>query len=375
MKICLIAPTYLPSRRANTIQTMKMAQAFTALGHTLQVVVPQNRAEHQPASWDDLAQHYGLQQRFAVDWLPANPRLRSYDYGFKAVQYARHQDADLVFTRLPQAAAIASSLGMETIFEIHDLPRGTLGPWLLRRFLGGSGARRLVVITQTLGEAISQAITPLSPPPFTLIAPDGVDLARYAALPDPPDARAQLSLPQRFTVGYTGHLYAGRGGEMILRLAKQLPEINFLLVGGNQDDVTRLSGDAAELGNLTLTGFIPNAELPRYQAACDALLMPYQRRVAASSGGDIARYLSPMKLFEYLACGRTILSSDLPVLREILNENNALLLPPDDLDAWASTLSALANDPASVQALAFQARRDAQNYDWQTRAARILVNL
>lgn len=375
MKICLIAPTYLPSRRANTIQTMKMAQAFTILGHTVQVIVPQNRADHQPASWDELARHYGLQQRFAVHWLPVNPRLRSYDYGFKAVQYTRHQGADLVFTRLPQAAAFASFLGMGTIFEIHDLPRGVFGPWLLRRFLSGSGARRLVVITQSLRDAIAQAIIPLPPAPFTLIAPDGVDLARYSDLPAAPQARAQLHLQERFTVGYTGHLYAGRGGEMILQLAAQLPEMNFLLVGGNQADVSRLGSAAAELGNLTLTGFVPNAELPCYQAACDALLMPYQRRVAASSGGDIARYLSPMKLFEYLACGRAILSSDLPVLRAILNKNNALLLPPDEIEAWVNALRALASDPARAQALAIQSRHDAQKYDWQTRATRILAGL
>ncbi len=375
MRIILIAPTYLPSRRANTIQTMKMAQAFTALGHSVQVLVPQNRAHHQPAPWDELARHYGLQQQFSVAWLPVSPRLRSYDYGFKAVQFARRQNADFVFTRLPQAAALASSLGMDTIFEIHDLPRGTLGPWLLRRFLSGSGARRLVVITESLKDAISQAITPLPDAPFTLIAPDGVDLARYDDLPAASDARAQLGLPPRFTAGYTGHLYAGRGGEMILQLAALLPEMNFLLVGGHQDDVARLRSDAAALENVILTGFVPNAELPRYQAACDALLMPYQRRVAASSGGDIARYLSPMKLFEYLACGRVILSSDLPVLREILNSRNARLLPPDDIDAWISALRNLVEDPSFSQSLAKQARHDAQQYDWDTRAARILENL
>ena len=354
---------------------MKMAQAFTALGHGVQVVVPQPRADHQPAPWDELANHYGLQQRFVVDWLPVNPRLRSYDYGFKAVQYARRQKADLIFTRLPQAAAFASSLGMATIFEIHDLPRGTLGPWLLRRFLNGSGARRLVVITQSLSDALSQAITPLPAAPFTQIAPDGVDLVRYADLPEAAAARAQLSLPDQFTVGYTGHLYAGRGGEMILKLAAQLPEMNFLLVGGNAEDIARLRGNADELSNLTLPGFVPNAELPLYQAACDVLLMPYQRRVAASSGGDIARYLSPMKLFEYLASGRVILSSDLPVLREILNEENALLLPPDDATAWVAALRALAANPARAQALATQSRRDAQQYAWNTRAAQIVENL
>lgn len=375
MKIALIAPTYLPSRRANTIQTMKMAQALTQLAHTVQVLVPQRRADHQPAAWEQLARHYGLRHRFALHWLPVNPRWRSYDYALKAVWFARRHNADLVYTRLPQAAALASAVGMATIFEIHDLPQGRLAPWLLRRFLSGRGARRLVVITAALRAALAQRVSPLPPHPFTLIAPDGVDLARYADLPSPAAARAQLGLADRFTVGYTGHLYAGRGGELILQLAAQLPDLNFLLVGGNPADVARLRAQAAELENITLTGFVPNAELPRYQAACEVLLMPYQRRVAASSGGDIAHYLSPMKLFEYLACGRVILSSDLPVLREVLNERNARLLPADQPGAWAAALRTLAENPAQGQSLAEQARRDAQQYDWQARAARLLENL
>jgi glycosyltransferase involved in cell wall biosynthesis len=121
-----------------------------------------------------------------------------------------------------------------------------------------------------------------------------------------------------------------------------------------------------------LTGFIPNAELSSYHAACDAFLMPYQRRVAASSGGDIARYLSPMKLFEYMACGRPILCSDLPVLREVLNSENAILLPPDNVDAWVNALQSLKGDTQRRLSLGAQARRDVEGYTWERRAARIL---
>ena len=72
--------------------------------------------------------------------------------------------------------------------------------------------------------------------------------------------------------------------------------------------------------NVHLTGFVPNEELPLYQAACDILLMPYEEAIAGSSGGDTARFASPMKAFEYMAAGRPILSSDLPVFREVLDE-------------------------------------------------------
>jgi glycosyltransferase involved in cell wall biosynthesis len=121
-----------------------------------------------------------------------------------------------------------------------------------------------------------------------------------------------------------------------------------------------------------LTGFVPNAELPQYQAACDVLLMPYQRQVAASSGGDISRYLSPMKLFEYLACERPIVSSDLPVLQEVLNPENAILLPGDDIDAWAAALQTLEADADLRRRLASRARQDAQQYTWEARAKKIL---
>lgn len=382
MKIALIAPTALPARRANTIQVMKMAQALAICGHTVRLASPRlSGAAPEPIRWDELARHYGLQggeaARFPVEWLPARPRLRRYDYAWHAVRWARGWGAEILYTRLPQAAALASWLGLPTLFEVHDLPQGRMGPYLFHRFLKGGGARRLVAITHALADDLTRQFGAPAGPPFTCIAPDGVDLARYAGLPAPKAARRMLELPEGFTAGYTGHLYAGRGAELLLAMAERLPEVRFLLAGGEPPDVARVQADAERGGlqNVVLTGFIPNLDLPVYQAACDVLLMPYQRQVAASSGGDISRYLSPMKLFEYLACGRTILSSDLPVLREVLNAGNAVLLPPGEPQAWAKALQALQADPARRASLADQSRQDAGLYTWEARAVKILEGL
>ena len=147
--------------------------------------------------------------------------------------------------------------------------------------------------------------------------------------------------------------------------------------GGEPRRVEKMYEDVATRGleNVILTGFVYNAELPRYQAACDVLLMPYQGRVAASSGGDISRYLSPMKMFEYLACGRAILSSDLPVLQEILNESNAMLLPAADVDSWVTVLQILQTEPKTRAALAAEARQTAEQHTWTARARLILDGL
>lgn len=391
MKIAIPAPTYLPARRANTIQVMKMAQAFSRLGHQALVMVPGEPPEASLQSWESLADHYGLELKFPLEWLPARPWFRRYDFAWRAVRRARAWGADLLYTRLPQAATLSSRMGLATILEVHDLPQGKMGPLFFRGYLRGRGARRLVVISRALLEDLVRQHGASSAPPFAIVAPDGVDLQRYVGLPSPEQARAALIAvegaaltpfeerlsPGCFVAGYTGHLYPGRGGEMLLTIAARLPDVTFLLAGGEPQDVARLRESARRggLNNVILTGFVPNARLPLYQAACDVLLMPYQRRVAASSGGDIARYLSPMKLFEYLACGRAILSSDLPVFREVLSEENAVLLPPEDVEAWAGAIRQLRSNPERRSVLAARVREEAGRYSWEARASRILEDI
>jgi glycosyltransferase involved in cell wall biosynthesis len=169
---------------------------------------------------------------------------------------------------------------------------------------------------------------------------------------------------------YTGHLYAGRGMEILLHLAQGNPAVNFLWVGGRSGDVAAWRAKVQDLGlkNILLTGFVPNVHIPLYQAAGEILLMPYERSVSVSGGGNTADICSPMKMFEYMACGRAILSSDLPVLREVLNENNAVLVPPEDSTGWQAALSRLVGDEALRRRLGAQARSDVAQYTWQERA-------
>jgi glycosyltransferase involved in cell wall biosynthesis len=205
----------------------------------------------------------------------------------------------------------------------------------------------------------------------------GVDLEPYQDLPQPEQVRHALGLRSGLTVGYTGHLYPGRGLELMTTLARLNPEVHFLWVGGEPGDVSRWKRrlETEGIGNITLTGFIPNENLHQYQAACEFLLMPYQHAIAGSSGGDTAKFASPMKVFEYLASGRVILSSDLPVLREILDESNSVMLPADEPAAWDKTLKALIQQPEQRIKLGNAAKKTALEHSWKARAERILAGL
>jgi glycosyltransferase involved in cell wall biosynthesis len=364
MKLALISTSQVPSSAANSIQVMKVGQALRQLGHDLLLLVPQGGAQPAP----NLAEWYGLKEDFPIEWLTAAARLKRYDFCWRAVRRAAAWGAQAVYAWPLQAALLASWHGLPTLFELHEPPTGRIGPWLFRAYLRAQTPKRVLPISKALLDRMGLNAAQC------VISHDAVDLERYTEIPSPEAARHSLGLIERPTVGYTGHLYPGRGMTLLLTLAERFPGVQFLWVGGRPRDVAdwRARLAAQGLTNITLTGFVDNARLPLYQAAAEVLVMPYERSVSGSSGGNTADFCSPMKMFEYMACRRAILSSELPVLREVLSEQSAVFCPPDDTEAWAAALARLLADPHRRAALAAQAWQDVQPYTWVERAQRAL---
>jgi glycosyltransferase involved in cell wall biosynthesis len=318
----------------------------------------------------DLRSHYGLTAAFPVEWLSGQSRRA---FTWLAVSRAARLGADLVYTWVPQSAVFSLLRGFPVILELHDLPAGRIGPLWYRLFLRLPGKKRVMVITRALISALEAAYGVQLAPADVILAPNGVELERFADLPSASEARRLIGLPDAPTVLCAGHLYAGRGAELFLVLAGALPEARFLWVGGSPEEADTWQARASGLGNVTFTGFIANDRLPLYLAAADVLLMPYARNIAISSGGgNSALISSPMKMFEYLAAGRPILASDLPVFREVLDERNAALCPPEDTDTWTQALRDLLANPKKCEALSAQARADSARYTWVARAQRAL---
>ena len=363
MRMVCISSSQVPSDTANSIQVMKVCQAFTQLGQEVVLLVPGPQPEGlKPAA---LQQHYGLRTLFKIEWLSVRTR---HLFPWDAVRHARRIGAELLYVWPLQSAALGLLAGMPSMVELHDYPSGTFGPLWLRLFIALPGRKRLLPITGALWRALNL------PTGQTVVAPDGVDLERYTSLPDPDSARCELGLPAVSTVLCTGHLYTGRGADLFLALAGKFPQTSFVWVGGRPADVKTWAARAAAqaLTNVTFTGFLPNERIPLVQSAADVLLMPYQQMVATSSGGNTAAICSPMKMFEYMAAGRAILTSDLPVLREVLDETTAVFCPPDNVGEWESALGGLLADEMRRQAFGQRARRAVERYSWIERSRRIL---
>jgi len=369
MKIVAIAGSRIPSDTANSIQVMKACSAIAQLGYDLTLIVPDNGAQ---TSWNELALHYGISHPFKVEWLTSNSRRF---FTLQSVLHARSHLPDLLYVWMPQSAVFGLLVRLPTIFEIHIQPSGLLGPTWHRLFAKLPGRKRLACITRAMQNILEEDYRMTLRPSEVVIAPNGVELERFASLPDPERARQSQNLRAAPTVLCAGHLYAGRGVDLFLQLAEAFPQASFVWVGGRPEDVNERSAkaNAHTLINVTFVGFVPNAELPNYLAAADVLLMPYARSIYGSSGtADSASVASPMKMFEYMAAGRAILASDLPVIREVLDDSSALFVPPEDMSAWSNALKSLLNDPSRRQSLASTARRAVEKYTWLAREKKIL---
>ncbi|MAT42031.1 MAG: hypothetical protein CL609_06790 [Anaerolineaceae bacterium] len=366
MKIAIISTSKIPSTTANSIQVMKVCQSYRQLGHEVILFVPGQKN----SKFSEIKTHYGLTEEFEIQWIKSIRSLSRYDFVIKSLLKAKNWGCDLIHTWTPQAAWFASLIKIPYLMELHELPSGKFGPMIMMRVIKNKAKKRFLIITSALKTRYEAYYQFKFPEKEVVIAPDGVDLERYVNLPDPKEARKQLNLPDKKTAMYTGHLYPGRGMEILITLAEKFPKIQFLWVGGRPDDVSFWKAEIDKHGfeNIILTGFVENQKIPLYQAAGDILLMPYETSVSGSSGGNTVDICSPMKMFEYMAAKRAILSSNLPVLHEVLTKEMAVFCSPDQLEEWIKGFSELLENEYLRVWLAENAFSAVKKYSWINRA-------
>lgn len=370
MKIVYISSSTIPSRAANSIHVMKMCQAFAKNGHEVILLAP-GRKDGIEGFVGNLYAYYGVEQCFEIVNLPwLNIKGRGYIYGALAALHARRMRPDLVFGRNIVGCFFTAHLGLATTFESH-VPieeSGRVNAWMFSRLLRSKPFRHLILITDALKQHYLKRYALMENRVF--VAPDGADLIAEDTKP------ADLnSSPGRMQVGYVGHLFAGRGVEVIVALASRCPWADFHLVGGVSTDIDYWQKEVQFARNIIFHGFVAPAQAEKMRIAFDILLSPYQNSVAVMGGkGDTSRWMSPLKVFEYMAAKKPIICSDLPVLREVLqHERNALLCKPDDVDEWILAMGRLRDDKALSERLAQQAYKDfANSYTWRARAEKLL---
>jgi len=368
MRIAYLHSGSIPSVYANGIHVMRMCDAFTEAGHDVTLyALPGTHPVDDPHAY------YGTRHRFPIRTVPAaDTGADGYRERAAHVSESLRADAapDLVYGRDAYSLAVAPDVA-PLVYEIHQLWDDPDLCRAERELFARPDLARIVVITHALARDLRRAHEVRSLPPV-FVSPDCAD----PPAPGPPVPR----LPGRGgapRIGYVGHLYRGRGIDLILELADRLPGADFHLVGGTTGDLAHWR-DRRHPNNVHFHGHRPPGAVRAYYPLFDVVLAPYQDKVYAAGGlGETSRWASPMKLFEYLAHGRAIIASDLPVLREVLTDGvNCLLRPPTDADAWQAAITELLTDAPLRRALGDAGRRQVlSRHTWRRRADDVLAGL
>jgi glycosyltransferase involved in cell wall biosynthesis len=200
------------------------------------------------------------------------------------------------------------------------------------------------------------------------LVPNGVDAEAFqramaaARLPAISDLQlATRNLQPAIRIGYSGHVSARLDLALLHSIALARPQWQLVVAGSEWD-----AGCAHELAalkvlpNVHFLGLLPVEDVPQFIASCDVCLIPYRVN-------DETRAISSLKLYEYLAAGKPVVSARVPAAEE----HAALVRMADEtVDSWVEQIeAALAerDDPAQVAARQATA---AQN-TWDERVARI----
>lgn len=375
MKLAYLAAySGVPSTLASSVHIMKMCDAYAKLG----IEVTLFTSGDQTVSEEKIFKHYQLSNSFHLHrrTFPTSKIGNFLNLAFVLPFRAKKINTDLVHTRnLASAWGAARLFGIDTIFELHDLPHENKNmEKMFNSLLSSKRLLFIICITHALREKVFKLVGDKIKV-YTLA--DGVSENNLSVLGSKLSLRNELGIKDKFTCVYTGSFYKGKGIEEIIRISKNLLNIEFLVVGGSVSAIDKMASEFVIGKNLKFVGFQPQNIVLKYQQAADVLLLPNQNSVfsAGAKAKDISAYTSPLKMFEYMATGNPILASSLPVLQEVLFHNkNAIILEPYDIDSWVEAIIYLKANPEIGKRIGTQARKDVQEFTWEKRAERI-VNL
>jgi glycosyltransferase involved in cell wall biosynthesis len=362
MKIVYISNSIIPSRTANSIHVMKMCQALVQNGHEVVLLAPDRYKEYEE-NIDDIYEYYGVENIFKVIKLPypSIRFVRNIIYVINVIKVLKKIKPDIVYGR-DLYGCYFSSLYFNTSFEAHSPMDSFVTKYLLNKLDKSKNYKKTVVISDLLKKILlnQQNMKHQN----IVVAHDGAD--------KPNSMKKVLPDTGNLKVGYFGHLYKGRGIDVILDVAKQLTDIEFHIVGGNQSDIDYWKS-LIDSDNVIFHGFVSPKLVANYRNDCDILVSPYQKEVAVSGGkGNTSDFMSPLKIFEYMSSKKAIVCSDLPVLREVLNEDNSMLVKYDSVNDWVYAIEKL-KDNKYRDKLAVNAFDDfTSKYSWYKRAGNII---
>ncbi len=358
MKVAYITATHIPASGAQSLQIAAMAKAFgEVLGSRFVCISPRGKE-----GGDTSASFAWYRVRTLVSWRP----LRSLILLLRSIPLVYRFRPDVIYTRDIGIALGAALCGIHAVYEIHK----SFSTWIGKKLcLWLSGRCMMVSISAALKDFV---VTEYGYDEGTVfVAHDGI-ATEWLTHTITSLKRSEIRHTyfgvhdDRPVLLYAGTVGVGRGVGMMLRAAATLPTYQFVFIGATQHDIES-SGHVPH--NVHIVPRQPQSVIADCLRAADVLLIPY------TSDLPTYRFMSPLKLFEYMASGVPIVASRLGSMVEVAHDENAFLFTPGDQDEFEDMLRRAVNDKSAILRKTACARTEVEQMTWTNRVRSILTFL
>ena len=368
MRICYLSNTAIPSSVASAIQTVKMCEAFSELKNEV-ILITTNASKLN----NDINDFYNVKFKFIFKKLN---KFKSFPLGINfylfsllSIIESLKYKPDIYITRNFFTCFLLILFRKNIIMELHhDLKiESRITRFLVKKlkYLDSKYVKKIVAITNGVKkEYVKNQI---------------VSSNKILVLPSGSSVNIKFIKKNKqnfFKIGYFGSLYQSRGLSLIYNLAR-IDKFNKYYLYGDLNGIKNIKFKTPN-NNLFLNNYVPYKKIPEKLSGMDLLLMPYVSSITvAGNVGDISKFTSPLKLFDYLSAGKIILCSDFNVLKEIIHDKkNAIFIKNyKNVYAWKNEIYKLKNQ---IQKQIIMSKNNVQlskKYTLKKRAKKILNSI
>ncbi len=363
MKLIYAFPEPLPLGRARGLQVVNTVAALGRYGVQVDLV-------YDPVINQDPFSYYGVDTPASVRLLPVSRSFpwplarfhsnRIFYFRLLRVIRSRVNQCPIMVRHLKLARMLIRGIpGLALLYEAHEVFADTVSPGkrvqtLAMEQIVIDGASAIIANSASTANRIA---TLYGRTDGVRVIPNGV--ARSGDLPSKPWQQAALNIV------YAGSLFPWKGVADLVKAAGELPGCRISIMGGDQAAIKRLRDIVPPGGaEVCYLGSLPHAEVMHHlRHACIAVL--------PNRNNSDSAFTSPIKLFEYMSAGCAIVASDLPSIREILGEEDAVWFTPGEASSLAAAIRKLASDPIFAQKLGERARMKSAAFTWDARAGKL----
>lgn len=302
-------------KSANTVQVLNMCDSLSSSYNVVLFCF-------QGIGHKNIKNYYNLKNNFKIVFLTKNKLLNLF---LIISQLILLKTKPIIYTRVYYFAFLFSFLDYNVFYEKHSVSNN-----FLEKIVDNINILfknlKTVVISKTLETFFRSRLTYKE---NLIYAPDCGQLnhSNFTKL---------CSSKFKFIVSYIGSLSDGKGLNILLELVRLLPNISFIIAGKSS---TNLSNRFYSYKNVDFRGEVSYAESLNILSVSSVGLNPTQNFGSTTLSHP---WQSPLKLFDYMSMGCTIISSSLDMYNGILSTENSLLIyDPKNINCWVNSINLL----------------------------------